>query len=155
MAHGWFRYHCRNLKFLQNGGELPIENHTFIALIPKMKNPVTPKDFRPISLCNVLYKIIAKTLANRLKYSLSELISLNQSAFVPRRQIFDNALIAYETIHYLKMKKNGENHQMAMKLDMSKAYDRVEWCYLERVLRRLGFSEKWISLLMMCMRTVS
>lgn len=99
------------LNFL-NGGMLPNEvNHATIVLIPKMRNPQVMKEFRPISLCNVLYKIGSKILALRLREFLDEIISDEQSAFVPGRLITDNVLIAYECIHYLKRKKGkGKVH---------------------------------------------
>lgn len=93
------------LDFL-NGGGLPDEiNQTTIVLIPKCSNPQQMKQFRPISLCNVIYKICSKVLANRLRPILDEVISEEQSAFVLGRLITDNVLIAYECIHYLNKKK--------------------------------------------------
>lgn len=142
------------LKFL-NGGDLPEEvNRTLLVLIPKVSNPQELSQYRPISLCNVLYKICSKTMANRLRCILDEVVSAEQSAFIPGRLITDNVLIAYECIHYLRRKK-GKSGDCAVKLDMAKAYDRVEWQYLESIMRTLGFSEKWCNQIMKCVTTVS
>ena len=78
-----------------------------------------------------MYKIVAKVLANKLKGVLHEVIGQNQSAFVPGRLIFDNAMVAFETVHAMKYKHSDNCGFMALKLDMSKAYDRVEWSYLK------------------------
>ena len=130
-------------------------NETFICLIPKVKSPQKITEFCPISLCNVSYKIISKVLANRLKKILADVINESQSAFVSGRQITDNVLVAFETMHFINEKRNGKEALMALKLDMSKAYDRVEWRYLEVIMRKLGFSKRWIALVLMCIGTVS
>lgn len=110
-----------------NTGQMPqVLNHTFITLISKKNHLAIIADYRPISLCNVLYKLISKVLANRLKVLLLCLISKSQNAFVPRRLITDNILVAYDVIHFLKRKSKGNQGFMSLKFDMSKAYDRVE-----------------------------
>ena len=112
------------------------------------------KDWRPIALCNVLYKLIAKVLANRLKYVLHKCVSDNQSAFVPGRSILDNAMIAIEVIHHMKISKRVRDKNVALKLDISKAYDRIDWLYLKEVMIKMGFAIRWIRWIMMCVETV-
>jgi hypothetical protein len=142
------------LQFL-NGGDMPeLVNNTVLALIPKVKNPHELTNFRPIALCNVLYKICSKTIANRLRQIIDDVISEEQSAFIPMRLIADNTLIAYESIHYLKSKK-GKSGACAVKLDMAKAYDQVEWSYLRCIMLKLGFSDYWVELIMRCVEFVN
>lgn len=142
------------LDFLQ-GGDMPEKvNMTTIVLIPKVKQPQEMKQFRPISLCNVVYKICSKLLANRMRPFLDEIVSEEQSDFVPGRLITDNVLVAYECTHYLRRKK-GKAGACAIKLDMAKAYDRVEWEYLRKVMLKLGFHVDYVSLVMRCVTSVS
>ena len=115
------------LDFLNEGIMLSALNYTNIVLIPKVKNLEKMSDFRRISLCNVIYKIISKVLSNRLKQVLLEIISPTHSAFVLGRLIIDNVLVAFETPHTMHSRKKSETGSLALKLDVSKAYDRVEW----------------------------
>ena len=141
---------CLNSRYI-----LKSINHTFITLIPKVQNPERVSDYRPISLCNVIYKIVSKVIANRLKPLLNSIISETQSAFIANRPITDNILIAVESLHHMKNNCIGKQGFMALKLDMSKAYDRVEWSFLEQILLKLGFHEDWVALLIECITTVS
>ena len=130
-------------------------NKTNITIVPKTKHPTKMKDFHPISLSNVAYKLISKVLANRLKAVLPQIISENQSAFLSERLITDNVLVAFELMHYLDHKKEGNESFTAIKLDMSKAYDRVKWMFVEKVMRRLGLNDKYIGWIMKCISIVS
>ena len=85
--------------------------------------------------------LISKTLANRLKNILLHIISENQSAFTSDRLITDNVLVAFELMHYLNHKTAGNEGFMAVKLDMSKAFDRVEWGFVKRVMENLVFAQ--------------
>ncbi|XP_042974832.1 uncharacterized protein LOC122306468 [Carya illinoinensis] len=143
------------LNILNTAGSLEGVNDTYITLIPKIKNPTKVSDYRPISLCNVIYKVVAKVLSNRLKLILPDIISVNQSAFVPGRAITDNIMVAYETLHSMSTRIQGKSAYMALKLDMSKAYDRVEWDFLEVVMCKMGFDRRWVTLVMNCIRSVS
>ncbi|XP_060964883.1 uncharacterized protein LOC133033858 [Cannabis sativa] len=130
-------------------------NHTNLVLIPKKKTVTTMGDLRPIALCNVLYKVCSKVLANRLKQVLPFVISENQSAFIPGRLITDNIMISFEVMHYLKRKRVGKEGYMALKLDMSKAYDRVEWIFLRNMMIKMGFDVRVVDLILHCVSTVT
>jgi hypothetical protein len=90
----------------------------------------------------------------RLRPALEETISQEQSAFVPGRLITDNALVAFESIHSMKRKKKAKKGSCAVKLDMMKAYDRVEWPFLEAIMLKLGFPVPIVKLIMKCVSSV-
>eukprot|EP00253_Pinus_taeda_P015416 PITA_15416 len=119
---------------------LPSLNSTFIALVPKGEEANTPDKFRPISLCNVIYKLISKVVANRLKPLLPLLVLPEQTGYVEGRQIMDGIILSNEVINSLKiLKKPG----MIMKLDLSKAFDKLSWEYIQHTLLAFGFNATW------------
>jgi hypothetical protein len=120
-----------------------IQNHSFISLVPKLSGSHTAHQFRPISLCNIVYKIISKILANRLKVHMHKIISPFQSVFVPKRHIQDNTILTHELLHSFKSKR-GKGGFMFLKTDMEKAFDRMEWPFILAILKQLGFSSIWI-----------
>eukprot|EP00253_Pinus_taeda_P020488 PITA_20488 len=122
-------------------------NSTYLALIPKETNLESFARFRPISLCNASYKIIAKLLANRIKPLLKRLISNSQGGFVEGRYILDNVIQVQETIH--TSKQRGEKG-MLIKLDMANAFDRVNCLFLCKVLQSFGFSQQFVQLIKAC-----
>eukprot|EP00253_Pinus_taeda_P024711 PITA_24711 len=120
---------------------LKVLNTSFISLIPKQDIAQTLDKFRPIALCNVVYKIISKVVANRLKPLLPTLVSGEQSGYVEGRQILDNIIQAQEVVHSLSSKRQAG---MIMQLDIAKAYDKVNWTYMKRVLIAFGFDHNWV-----------
>ena len=129
-------------------------NITHICMILKTERPTKMTELRPISLCNVGYKIISKVLCQRLKIYLPSLVSETQSAFVAGRLISDNILIAQEMFHGLRTNKACKGKYMAVKTDMSKAYDRIEWEFIKALLQKMGFHQHWNKLMMECISSV-
>ncbi|XP_038695403.1 uncharacterized protein LOC119992679 [Tripterygium wilfordii] len=143
------------LEFFASGVMESDVNLTHIALIPKTKEALKVSEFRPISLCNVSYKIISKILANRLGLILHKCVRGNQSAFIIDRLITDNIIVAYEALHSMSLLARSRTSYMAVKLDMSKAYDRVEWHFVQEIMVRLGFSDEWQKWIMQCISSVT
>ncbi|KAK4382463.1 hypothetical protein Sango_2869000, partial [Sesamum angolense] len=123
---------------------------TSVALIPKVTNLSTRANFRPISLCNVSNKICSKIMNERIAKILPDISTQSQSGFVGGRLISDNILLAHEVIQTLEAKRRYDN--VVYKLDMLKAYDRVQWQILYDVMRKMGFNEKWIQLVRNCIK---
>lgn len=113
-----------------------------MCLIPKIDSLVSPKDYKPISLSNVSYKIISKILVERLKPWLHKIIFENQSTFISGRMITYNIIIAHELLHSLHTKKLVHIF-VAWKLDISKAFDKLEWSFVDIVMRKMGFNDVW------------
>ncbi|XP_075481232.1 uncharacterized protein LOC142521946 [Primulina tabacum] len=133
----------------------PKLNNTTVVLIPKCESPISMTDLRPISLCNVLYNLIAKVLANQMKGILPHIISIHQSAFTKGRAITDNVILAFETVHSMNRKTKGKNGDIALKIDFSKAYDRIDWGFLKAIMLKMGFCNRWVNYIMLCITSVS
>lgn len=128
-------------------------NTTILTLIPKVTGARKMKDYRPISCCNVLYKVISKIIANRLKKLLPDFISLNQSAFVKDRLLIENLLLATELVK--DYHKDTVSRRCAIKVDISKAFDSVQWPFLINTLTAMGLPEKFIHWISLCVTTSS
>ena len=130
-------------------------NKTHIALIPKIQGPETLGNYRPISLCNTVYKIVTKVIVARLRPLLDKLISPVQAAFIPGRKGIDNTIIVQEVIHSITTKKRGEVGYMALKIDLEKAYDKLEWSFIRDMLVRANIPDDLIAIIMSCVSSVS
>ncbi|XP_024014246.1 uncharacterized protein LOC112088191 [Eutrema salsugineum] len=128
-------------------------NSTILALIPKKKEALTMKDYRPISCCNVIYKLISKILANRLKILLPKFIAPNQSAFVKNRLLMENLLLATELVK--DYHKENISARCAMKIDISKAFDSVQWEFLLNTLRAMDFPAEFVHWIHLCISSAS
>jgi hypothetical protein len=135
-----------------NGRVINSFNSTFICLIPKTQKGDSFSDYRPISCCNVIYKLISKVIAHRLKPLMSEFIGEEQFGFLHNRQIHDAVTVAQETLHSVKQRKLKAT---LLKLDLTKAYDRVNWTFLRLALLQLGLNLNSVNWIMGCLQSVS
>ena len=143
------------LSILNYGHTLHKMNFTHIVLIRKKNDPKHMCDCRPKSFSNVISRIISKVLSNRLKHVLPMIIFDAQSAFVPNRLINDNTTVAYELLHRMRSRRKGRMGYMVVKLDISKAYDGVEWGFLRQIMLKMGFDPRWVHLAMETITTAS
>lgn len=124
-------------------------NYGILTLIPKVKGATNIRQYRPICLLNVVYKIITKTLTLRLNRVINKVIGPNQTAFIPGRYILDGVVIIHEVLHEIaKNKQKG----IVLKLDFEKVYDKVRWSFLEEVMYKKGFNETFIQWVMKAVR---
>lgn len=126
-------------------------NSTFIALIPKKAKLIYFDDYRPISLCNLIYKIISKNIAEILKPILSKVITNEQFGFLPNRQILDVVSITQEGIHTIKPKKL---FAIMLNMDLIKAYDHIDWVFLHLILLQVGMGYDVVAWIMACVSSV-
>lgn len=138
-----------------SGRDFPDElNRAFLVLIPKIETPQNVTQFRPIGLCNIVYKAATKVIVNRLKPVLPSLISPTQCSFVPRRQITDNVIIVQEMLHTMR-RKQGKVGYMAIKIDFEKAYDRLRWSFIRHSLTELRLPQNMVDVMMRCISSTS
>ncbi|XP_039031706.1 uncharacterized protein LOC120166515 [Hibiscus syriacus] len=128
-------------------------NVTAVVLVPKVLNPSIVKHFRPISCCSIIYKIVTRILVNRLSVVFPSMISMNQSIFLKGRNVFDNTLLAQELVRGYTRKKISP--RCALKIDLQKAFDSLNWDFVRIVLHALGLPEKFIGWILACITNPS
>lgn len=128
-------------------------NATLLSLVPKTTDAEKMTDFRPIACCNVIYKVVSKLIARRLKATLPEAIELNQCAFVEGRLLLENVLLATELVK--DYHKSSVTSRSAIKLDISKAFDTVSWEFIEKTLRAMGYPDLFVTWIMRCIDTAA
>lgn len=129
-------------------------SHSFNCLISKKPDPESISDHRPVSLCNVTYKILANLLCNRMEGLLNDLISMNQNAyaFFSGRIIIENSLLVYEMVSSFN-RNNSSN--LCLKIDLHKAHDKINGSFIHFMLIKMGFSHKFANLIYECIITPS
>ena len=137
--------------FFNSGCMLREINCTIIALVPKVPNPESMHDYRPISCCNTIFKCISKIIASRIKMCLPDIINPSQSAFVHGRSIADNVLIIQDLMH----NRNNGRPRCALKIDIKKAYDTIGWSCIIDILSKLGTPANILKCIKACITTPS
>ncbi|CAA0831454.1 Unknown protein, partial [Striga hermonthica] len=146
---------CAQIFDIWREGRVPSSlNMTLLVLIPKVDNSMSLMQFRPISLLNVVYKLLTKVLAERIKLVVPSLINPAQASFVPGRHITDNIIIAQELIHSMRVMK-GKHGVMVVKVDLEKAYDFLRWEFVRDTLELVGFPRAFVEAVMACVTSAS
>ena len=145
---------CDSIKdFFASGRLLKQVNHSVIALIPKSAHASYPSDFRPISCCNVIYKIISKILSARLAQALVTLIGPSQNAFLGGRYMSDNIHLLQELLRLYGRKRVSP--RCMIKVDFKKAFDSVQWIFIRRLMLLFGFPDRFVHWVMTCVESTS
>ncbi|XP_075080386.1 uncharacterized protein LOC142165898 [Nicotiana tabacum] len=139
------------LEFFRTGEMLKVLNHTVITVIPKSSHATNVGAYRTIAGCNTVYKVISKMMCNRLRLVLPKLISESQSAFVAVRTIVQNILICQDLVRLYNRKNTTQS--CLIKTDLKKAYDYVEWTFMEEMLHAMNFPQRFIKWIMACITT--
>lgn len=123
------------MKGILEGGDIPVEAaEALLVLTPKEVKPSTMKEFRPLSLCNIVYKLVSKIIVSRLREAWKSFISPQQASFVPGRPSIDNVILCQKFVHsmrFMKLRKGS----VVIKLDLEKAYDILEWDFINETMR--------------------
>ena len=122
--------------------------------IPKIQGPETIGNYRPISLCNTMYKIITKITVAKIRLMLDKIVSSVQSTFVPGRKGVNNAIIVQEIIHTIS-KRKGRVGYMEIKVDLEKAYDKLEWSFIQETLLKANLHRGLVDLIMNCVSSTT
>ena len=141
------------VSFFNSGCLLREINCTIIALVPKVPNPGSMHDYRPISCCNTIYKCISKIIAARIKQCIPEIISPSQSAFVQGRSIADNVLITQDLM--INYHRDNGPPRCALKIDIKKAYDTIGWSCIIDILFSMGTPAYLLRCIKSCITTPS
>lgn len=121
-------------------------NTSLVILIPKNQEAKYARDYRPISCCTTIYKVISKVLTTRLSRVIKNIVHQSQAAFVPGQKIHDQILLAYELIQGYERK--GGTPRCMLQLDIQKSYDTVDWKALELIMREVGIPRQFINWVM-------
>ncbi|GFZ21539.1 hypothetical protein Acr_29g0007010 [Actinidia rufa] len=140
-------------EFFSSGHIFKQINHSILALIPKTKDANRVENFKPIACCNVLYKVISKIIASRLAPTLSSIVDPAQSAFIQNRSMIDNIFLLQELLRQYRRKRASP--RCILNVDLRKAFDSIDWVFLQELLSALHFPPRFVGWVMECVTTTS